>query len=120
MLDVILKRFDGPDEVRHFDPVESDLLPYSYQRWHGDMKISVSLPDEDIEFLDEYAKSLGVRSRSAVIQRAVRLMRAQELGPAYAEAWEEWQASGDADAWDPAVETGSRPYADAERRDSGR
>ena len=70
------------------------------------MKISVSLPDEDIVFLDEYARSLGVRSRSAVIQRAVRLLRATELGPAYAEAWDEWEASGDADVWDSAVVDG--------------
>ena len=70
------------------------------------MKISISLPDEDIEFLDEYARNLGVRSRSAVIQRAVRLLRAAELGPAYAEAWEEWQASGDAAVWDTAVADG--------------
>ena len=70
------------------------------------MKISVSLPHEDVDFLDEYAKSLGVRSRSAVIQRAVRLLRATELGPAYAEAWEEWEASGDAEVWDSSVADG--------------
>jgi len=66
------------------------------------MKISVSLSDEDIEFLDEYAKSLGVRSRSAVIQRAVRLLRVTGLGPAYAEAWEEWEAT-------VALASGTRP-----------
>ena len=49
------------------------------------MKVSVSLPDEDIEFLDAYARSVGARSRSAVLQRAVRLLRATELGPAYDE-----------------------------------
>ncbi len=70
------------------------------------MKISVSLPDEDIEFLDEYAKNLGVPSRSAVIQRAVRLLRATELGPAYAEAWREWESDGEADAWASAVGDG--------------
>ena len=70
------------------------------------MKISVSLPDEDIDFLDEYAKNLGIRSRSAVIQRAVRLLRASELGPAYAEAWEEWKTSGEADAWDSVIGDG--------------
>ena len=73
------------------------------------MKISVSLPDADIEFLDEYARNLGVRSRSAVIQQAVRLLRATELGPAYAEAWEEWEASGDADMWDSTVGDGIEP-----------
>ena len=64
------------------------------------MKVSVSLPDEDVEFLDQYARSTGAASRSAVIQRAIRLMRAAELGPAYARAWEEWAAEGDAAAWD--------------------
>jgi Arc/MetJ-type ribon-helix-helix transcriptional regulator len=64
------------------------------------MKLSVSLSDEDVEFLDHYARSIGASSRSAVIQRAIRLMRAAELGPAYARAWEEWTADGDATAWD--------------------
>ena len=64
------------------------------------MKLSVSLPDEDVKFLDEYARSEGIKSRSAVVQRAVRLLRAAELGPAYAQAWQEWDASGDADLWE--------------------
>ena len=70
------------------------------------MKISVSLPAEDVEFLDEYAKSPGIGSRSAVVQRAVRLLRASGLGPAYAEAWEEWRASGEAEEWDSVVGDG--------------
>ena len=70
------------------------------------MKISVSLPDEDVEFLDDYAKSRRIGSRSAVVQRAVRLLRATGLGPAYAEAWEEWEASGEAKGWDSVVGDG--------------
>ena len=70
------------------------------------MKISISLPDEDIEFLDAYAKNLGVPSRSAVVQRAVWLLRATELGPAYAEAWREWESYGEADVWDSTVSDG--------------
>ena len=70
------------------------------------MKVSVSLPEEDVEFLDQYARSIGASSRSAVIQRAIRLMRAAELGPAYARAWEEWAAEGDAAAWDTVVGDG--------------
>ena len=70
------------------------------------MKVSISLPDEDIEFLDAYAKNLGVPSRSAVVQRAVRLLRATELGPAYAEAWREWESDGEADVWDSTVSDG--------------
>jgi len=64
------------------------------------MKVSLSLPDEDVEFLDRYVRSIGAGSRSAVIQRAIRLMRAAELGPAYARAWEEWASEGDGAAWD--------------------
>ena len=64
------------------------------------MKLSVSLPDEDVEFLDEYARDQGMASRSAVVQRAVRLLRTGGLAPAYAAAWEEWESSGEADAWD--------------------
>ncbi len=69
------------------------------------MKLSVSLPDEDVKFLDEYAEQLGIESRSAVVHRAVRLLQASELGPAYEAAWEEW-AAGDADAWDATVADG--------------
>jgi hypothetical protein len=68
------------------------------------VKISVSLPDADILSLDEYARTLGARSRSAVIQRAVRLLRAAELGPAYAEAWEEREAGGDPEEWSPTTD----------------
>lgn len=64
------------------------------------MKVSVSLPDEDVEFLDEYARTQGYQSRSAVVHKAVRLLRSAELGGAYAEAWEEWTDSGDGDSWE--------------------
>ena len=70
------------------------------------MKLSVSLPEEDVEFLDEYAKGQGIASRSAVVQRAVRLLRATGLALAYAAAWEEWETSGDAEAWDSVVGDG--------------
>jgi Arc/MetJ-type ribon-helix-helix transcriptional regulator len=64
------------------------------------MKVSVSLPDEDVEFLDAYADAQGIGSRSAVVHKAVRLLRASELGPAYEDAWAEWADAGDARAWD--------------------
>jgi len=63
------------------------------------MKVSVSLPDEDVEFLDAYADSQGFASRSAVVHKAVRLLRASELGPAYEDAWDEWSRR-DADEWE--------------------
>jgi Arc/MetJ-type ribon-helix-helix transcriptional regulator len=73
------------------------------------MKISVSLPDEDVDFLDQSTKKLGARSRSAVVQRAIRLMRAAELGPAYARAWEEWATEGESELWDVVVSDGIEP-----------
>ena len=69
------------------------------------MKVSVSLPDEDVDFLDTYADTQGFASRSAVVHKAVRLLRASELGPAYEDAWDEW-SRGDADAWESTVSDG--------------
>jgi len=67
------------------------------------VKVSVSLPDEDVEFLDSYAEAQGAGSRSAVVHKAVRLLRASELGPAYENAWTEWADTGDDEAWDQAA-----------------
>ena len=64
------------------------------------MKVSVSLPDEDVEFLDTYAESQGIASRSAVVHKAVRLLKASELGAAYEDAWDSWGSGGDADLWE--------------------
>ncbi len=62
--------------------------------------MSVSLPDDDVEFLDSYAESHGFASRSAALQKAVRLLRASELRAAYEDAWSEWDDDGEAEAWD--------------------
>jgi Arc/MetJ-type ribon-helix-helix transcriptional regulator len=70
------------------------------------MKLSVSLPNEDVDFLDAYASSQGFASRSAVVHKAVRLLRASELGPAYEDAWQQWAAEGDAAAWEPTASDG--------------
>jgi Arc/MetJ-type ribon-helix-helix transcriptional regulator len=64
------------------------------------MKLSVSLPEDDVEFLDAFAHTQGYASRSAVLHKAVRLLRASELGGAYEEAWQEWTSTGEADAWE--------------------
>ncbi len=70
------------------------------------MKISVSLPDEDVEFLDEYSATEGYKSRSAVVHTAVRMLRSSKLGAAYADAWDEWGQSGEAEVWDRAAADG--------------
>ncbi len=69
------------------------------------MKISVSLPDQDVAALDEYARRAGL-NRSAVIRRALRLLRHPQLEQDYAAAWDEWEASGEQAAWEGAVADG--------------
>lgn len=63
------------------------------------MKLSVSLGEEDVAFIDEYAAQQRIGSRSAVLHRAIELLRSSELESAYQEAWEEW-AEGEAAAWE--------------------
>jgi len=72
------------------------------------MKVSVSLPGDDVKFLDEYAREQGLESRSAALHRAVRLLRTMELAAPYEAAWDEWTSSGDAAAWEPATADGQR------------
>lgn len=69
------------------------------------MKVSVSLPDEDVEFLDAYAAAQGFASRSAVLHKAVRLLRASGLASAYEGAWRDW-AGEDGDLWASTIDDG--------------
>jgi Arc/MetJ-type ribon-helix-helix transcriptional regulator len=66
------------------------------------MKVSVSLPPEDIEFLDDYLHRRGTPSRSAALHEAIDLLRRDELEFAYAAAWSD---DGD-DAWDAVAADG--------------
>jgi Arc/MetJ-type ribon-helix-helix transcriptional regulator len=66
----------------------------------------MSLPEEDIDFLDAYANSNGIASRSAAVHAAVRLLRASELGPAYEDAWSDWSEGADAELWDRTASDG--------------
>jgi Arc/MetJ-type ribon-helix-helix transcriptional regulator len=70
------------------------------------MKVSVSLPGDDVRFLDDYAREQGLDSRSAALQRAVRLLRTAELAALYEAAWDEWATTGEDAAWAPATDAG--------------
>ena len=76
------------------------------------MKLSISLSEEDVAALDRYVLAAGIRSRSAAIQRAIRLLGQADLDDAYAAAWDEWESSGDAAAWEESTADG---LADAPR-----
>jgi antitoxin MazE9 len=64
------------------------------------VKVSLSIPSADVEFLDSYAHDHSIDSRSAAVQRAIGLLRASELGDAYELAWQEWEGSGEAEVWE--------------------
>lgn len=66
----------------------------------------MSLPEDDVEYLDAYARDQGLVSRSAALQRAVGLLRASGLGSAYADAWAEWADGGEAEFWEPVAADG--------------
>jgi Arc/MetJ-type ribon-helix-helix transcriptional regulator len=76
------------------------------------MKLSVSLPEDDVTFVDEYARRRGSSSRSSVVHRAIELLRMAELEDAYVDAWDEWEQSGEAEHWDSTAGDG---IADATR-----
>jgi Arc/MetJ-type ribon-helix-helix transcriptional regulator len=65
------------------------------------MKVSVSLPEEDVRFLDEQGAN-----RSATIHEAVALLRNRKLAEQYAEAFDEWEDSPEARLWDTATADG--------------
>jgi predicted transcriptional regulator len=65
------------------------------------MKVSVSLPDEDVQFLDEYARR-NHRSRSAAVHEAVATLRNGTLADAYEQAWSQWDTDSEPELWDQA------------------
>ena len=72
------------------------------------MKLSISLPEEEVGFVDAYARSQGIKSRSGVIQTALRLLRTRELADDYASAWAEWDEEDDK-TWDRSSRDGLTP-----------
>jgi Arc/MetJ-type ribon-helix-helix transcriptional regulator len=64
------------------------------------MKLSVSLSDEDVAVLDTYVERAGLPSRSAGVQRAIRMLRYPALEDDYGDAWSEWSAAGEENAWE--------------------
>jgi len=66
------------------------------------LKLSISLPDDDLVFLDE----LNAESRSAAIHAAIELARSLSLVDDYTAAYDEWVSSGDAELWESVVGDG--------------
>ena len=68
------------------------------------MKMSVSLPESDVVFLDDYVKRQALPSRSAGVQVALANLRVMSLGDMYEAAWDEWAA--EQPAWDATIKDG--------------
>ena len=68
------------------------------------MKLSLSIPVDDVEFLDAYAAQHALASRSAAVRHAIRALKDAVLPQAYAEAWTEFEA--EPAAWDATVGDG--------------
>lgn len=66
----------------------------------------MSLPEEDVAILDQYARAAGLPSRSAALRHAVRMLQLPGLEHDYEAAWQEWEASGDEAAWDATAADG--------------
>lgn len=73
------------------------------------MKVSVSLPTEDLRFLDDYVRTHGFASRSAVVHEAIKRLAAARLPDAYEAAWTEWHTDGSAVEWDGTAADGLPP-----------
>lgn len=67
------------------------------------MKLSISLSEQDLQVLDAYVQRVGLPSRSAGVQRAIRVLRYPTLEDDYRDAWTEWSAD---DAWEQATGDG--------------
>ena len=70
------------------------------------MKLSVSLSESDVAVLDGYVVAAGLPSRSAALQHAVRLLQQTSLEQDYLDAFEEWDAYGEREAWEPTAADG--------------
>jgi antitoxin ParD1/3/4 len=69
-------------------------------------RISISLPRSLVRFLEQYQTSHAVRSKSKVVERAVLMLREDELTEEYRQSALENDA-----AWDPTIGDGlHEPY----------
>lgn len=71
----------------------------SYLGGMSQVRLTVSLSSSDVAALDRYMRMAGLKTRSAAIQRAIRLLGDREAEHDYAAAWEDWETSEDARLW---------------------
>lgn len=79
------------------------------------MKVSISARVDEalVAYLDNYQKEHDVKSRSEVLEQAIKALRERDLDREYALAMAEWDASGDAELWDQVAGDGLEQPKDA-------
>ena len=70
------------------------------------MKVSVSIPDDDVAYVESQVAGGRFPSRSAVIHAAIKSLRTRDLEAQYAEAAREWHESGEQAVWEVTVADG--------------
>lgn len=61
--------------------------------------VSARIDPSLVRYLDEYQKTRETKSRSEVLEIAIRALRERDLKDDYAAAMDEWERGGDAEAW---------------------
>lgn len=69
-------------------------------------KMSVSVDEELVRFVERYQTAHEVRTKSEVVERALQLLRDEELIQQYMEAFKEWRESDDVALWDATLADG--------------
>lgn len=72
------------------------------------MKVSISarIDNNLIRFLEEYQQQRGGKNRSEALEDAIRALREKALEQEYALALDEWEQSGEHQAWDATAADG--------------
>jgi hypothetical protein len=63
------------------------------------VRVSASLPAEDVAFLDTFRRSNGLGSRSAVLHLAIYMLQGAQLTSSYEAAWAEWADTPESVEW---------------------
>lgn len=78
----------------------------------GQVTLTVRLTESEVAILDDYARSVGLASRSDAVRHLILRLGDLELQSVYADAWNEWESSGDATLWDAMSADGLQPVPD--------
>jgi Arc/MetJ-type ribon-helix-helix transcriptional regulator len=66
----------------------------------GNTKLGVSVDSQLAQFIERYQAAHGKPTKSEVVQLALSLLQKNELRQQYAEAYQEWLESGEAEVWE--------------------